>query len=966
MYTAILWKEYRQQMPMAVALMVFVVLLQISTYVLWELMVSTFQMDRSYNFLGIAVVISALYSASAAAILYSNEHEEKTYTFLRALPVPRHLLFAGKMTWLFGSATVFLLVALVESFVLSVALFPGTLQVSPGEVLGFTFGAIGGCVVLPIFWGLFWSTNMRYQMHALLATFVSASSSFWLIYAGFAGVFNPNDSRFESVFGWWIVGVFIVLSLLIGAIGIYDAYRWHELCKDKTGKLTGLLKFFSIARPMEASMSDRMVRGSTMKVRGEFAALYFHTVRQSKALFICAYAVGIAFLIVQILFLGPPEKNVPQNPLSDILMMLVIIATYCTAFAFCGSVFSADQPKRCSFFADRGVSPRKIWWSRVLAFGSVYYFFVFFGCVIFLIQYYDSSKDDIVFLLFGPGVAFIFTSVLFFSGVLVSQLCRSRIVAIVGTVVLASAISAWGFLIVTLFGTCISVDVALHYCWGQPESVSSVLWFFLNNPAFWCTVPIFLCWIIASRVRSADWLRGRALLTLRKGHRTVPLLLFGPFLLICLLIPPFRVYSVPRYDYGYTADASIHTPGFTYAVENANTPEAQYWDYFRSILVTPEENRKRIESVQAAFHDPKNANIAAKHLDFENEVVDGLVGYLCTTAQFSSPVYKEHIAALPSEEQEKIAASNYRVRGGRSDFHLDGFDEKLLQELDETIAILEELGANRVPLSERIKRQYEVQYRLVQDGKLPFHYDKNHYLRKELRWLSWRSIPWEKTRAKKRLWNRFQIACHVSEQAEGLILHGHGDRNAIQDRERDFLRRENLTSGQEGGLFDYFADSLGFYFTSNYTTENVYNQEVLRRATIIKLALVKYRVIHGEFPKTLEELKTIGYLKEIPSAPYYNEPFFYDPAPSGDEPVTMREVYHTEIESLRDHVQGTPYLWVRKLGQAYNVPNPKLTGGQIEWKGGLGKCFDIHVYTSTHAKSVPPKSFPELEVEIVR
>jgi hypothetical protein len=75
--------------------------------------------------------------------------------------------------------------------------------------------------------------------------------------------------------------------------------------------------------------------------------------------------------------------------------------------------------------------------------------------------------------------------------------------------------------------------------------------------------------------------------------------------------------------------------------------------------------------------------------------------------------------------------------------------------------------------------------------------------------------------------------------------------------------------------------------------------EMRRRATLIVIALVAWRLEHGTLPQTLDQLDGVD-LDEVPLDPWNNKPFNYQPA------GLPYEIKFPDPPSI---AAGQPFLW---------------------------------------------------------
>jgi ABC-type transport system involved in multi-copper enzyme maturation permease subunit len=90
--TALFWKEYRQQIMLLITIFMLGVLFQLAACL------STFSTPMQPYFWTLGMFVTVLYAAGAAGILFSREHDEKTFGFLRSLPITADTILVGKLS----------------------------------------------------------------------------------------------------------------------------------------------------------------------------------------------------------------------------------------------------------------------------------------------------------------------------------------------------------------------------------------------------------------------------------------------------------------------------------------------------------------------------------------------------------------------------------------------------------------------------------------------------------------------------------------------------------------------------------------------------------------------------------------------------------------------------------------------------------------------------------------------------
>ncbi|MGL6195250.1 MAG: ABC transporter permease [Thermoguttaceae bacterium] len=881
MYRTLLWKEYRQNFPLLAALFIFVILLQLaSTLWLFGNPYRGFMDGGAATMLRIALLVTALYTTGMSAILFCNEHEEKTYSMIRSLPVSRGLLLAGKFSWLFFSSTAFFVVAGIEGFLWDYLVGNAYFDMSNvGEAIGVALGAYALIVLFPICWGMLWTTRTNSQLNSLLGALISASCISWL---SFTFAYNYlNDSSYRGFIGLTIT---VSLAIIAGVTGIVSGYYWFDIWRDKGNPFADWTDRETSADEEAASLS--------YKPKWEFAALYCQAISQSRNLFMYAILIGVINCTMSFGLVFSGIKDVNSDYTFVIQLILFVSALY--GFIFCGSIFSGDQKSGCAFLADRGISPGKIWLSRIAAFGSVYFgvglalMLTFIFCATYenIGRISEMSALNVIerVINFWTGQFWIMLAMLlgatglycipFICGALVSMLFRSRIISIVCTTTLAWLFIGWCSFLMVYLGVNVEDSRAK-----------------LNFSFLWFIVPLLAGILIASRLRIDDWLRRRSIW---KSRRPVILSLVAPFVFVFVVLPLYRIYSIPVIDFGYRANPA-----------RLEKPISEDSIGFDIQLYIEQMTDQYVVNNQPLYEDNQINRQAAKLAVTRKLINDKNDDSFYPLRFLGYNPGRIHYYNLPRIESDEFkAGNNTDTQLSERDFPYD-LAKISPQFLRDGIAFLESTPTNRVSYTTLLKKEFENEYRLVKHGlpakaymdwKDPFSTMLRAYL----------ICPWEKARTLRQLAYEFQDQMYLAEKAEEAIYENKGDLRELSQRERDgYFRRERNYSSIFNGPLDMVSPWTGIYFG------HVYQTEAGRRADIILLALMLYKKEHGCLPENLNELVTAGILKEVPRVPCIDEPFVYVQHPDGTEQEGNLDY------SINKHTPGTPYLWYPTLSYLY-------------------------------------------------
>jgi|GEM_PF-5312460 len=532
---ALFWKEFRQQYLLATVLFAFCVIVQLLIRI-------TMMFDNAnvtlgpQSYFGVSITILMLYVVAATSILFSKEHEEQTYSFLRMLPITKGSIVLSKLGWVVVSTVCLALgMGIVTMFFYLVT--PerswefGLSRNSPTfEEIVSLVSAIFAYLVICFCWGLFWTTHSKSQMMSFLLTVGCIFGT-----AGGLGYFtsevleiHEGSSSFNTV-----TIAQLIVAILFGGVGLWSAWEWIARKENR-------MAFVAI----KSVTKEEKVKLLATPVRGEFRWLLWQTYRQSR--WVILYTLGFGLSIYLVFLLGlfdfgrsfqdvwNRSPKILQNGSAFVAVVWWIMLCI-TPFAFCGSVFFQDHQKNAvQMLGYRGVSPGKVWWSRICVFGATYFWLpvALLLSLIVYVFYLVITRDleNPVILSFDTRNVEQFRPILaywvfayfglFVVGQFVSLYVRSMILAIFSTALFCWLLGIW----------------------------ASFLFSLLNLSPSWTLLPILIACLVSSRLRAADWLRGRNTF---KAHVKSLIPVIATIGVIIIAVPLVRVYSVPMVSLGF-------------------------------------------------------------------------------------------------------------------------------------------------------------------------------------------------------------------------------------------------------------------------------------------------------------------------------------------------------------------------------------------------------------------------------
>lgn len=444
----------------------------------------------------IAAGLTAFYALGCAATAFAGERESGTYELQRVLPVTPQELLAGKL--LFAAVSTLLLGVIVwlsasclyqlRWYATDIA--QSQLLVAPIAVLG----AVKSIELLA--WGTFYSLltarPLRAAVLAAVTTTAIAYPLSWLLSD------IPEGQRtllyFPSFLGdmTTLLPRAIIIMLVVGC-DIVLVRRWFL----EPSRITD-----ASARQLHRKQRARNWAMRLGRTPGQQRLLWQQLVR-SRWLLLTVALVFLGLSLMAILtYQGVRHTVVELTFLSGMVPVGAMIGSF---------VFANDQVGlQFRFFAERGVSARRVWWVRQAYWGAILLLGLLIGTAIDARAAYDVYGSTWL------KIAAVWCVVLTAYGVgqLCSQWIRSPLVATTMALVLTIPLTMW----------CV------------------VIWFFGVN-AWGAVVPIPLAMLVATWATADGWLKEDVSRRL-KLSRT--LLLGVPALFVVLFTIGYRWLEIPK------------------------------------------------------------------------------------------------------------------------------------------------------------------------------------------------------------------------------------------------------------------------------------------------------------------------------------------------------------------------------------------------------------------------------------
>lgn len=510
-FRRVFWKESRVQAHIWIALAIGVLLLQ-------GIVVSSELVHQSYISPGVVTalfvvtsVIGVCYAAASASILIAGEREDETAFLLRTFPIPRTALLGGKLSFTVTSLLALLLFGFVSAACLG-GLFGRDRLTIPGDLWTYS-RSIGGAIA----WGLLFSLLVERVMVAL-----GLAIGTEIVVVGILGNFLPAEWR-EPVY-WTIVPAILILDLVLAA-------RW--LAGESLAPASLWKPSTAVPR---AEWSTRWLRllqqivGSGSPERRATGTLVWRELRGAVPFALVWFVVGV----VLVDFVMRMRDKFPAH-----FLFLALTPGVCGLMTALG-----DQRKSLfRFYADRGISPLRIWSVKIGTWLSVAAaFLILFG-------WYDATFTGRFDRTFGHPIGSVFQGI--------EQSVRMQLTRLTWAPTEGLTFLHWNFLLsvslmlftIGQWGAFLRRQAVVAVALTIGLGFVAIAWHFVvisaNLPLLWTTWPITLAGLAATAWNSSRWLEEdhRWPTTLRRAAWLVV-----PILAVLVTARTLRITAIPAIE----------------------------------------------------------------------------------------------------------------------------------------------------------------------------------------------------------------------------------------------------------------------------------------------------------------------------------------------------------------------------------------------------------------------------------
>jgi ABC-type transport system involved in multi-copper enzyme maturation permease subunit len=740
---------------------------------------------------------------------------------------------AGRLFW---SKIVF---AVVSTLVMIAVLWPAAMAFSAGRLpsAGQTAGlwALWGFAAVELLvWGTLFSLLSTQPLKATILAVATTSVVVHLTTAHY--IRSPADYFYLEPYRDALPPR-MAIALLVGLVDVWLGARWFR-------ETASAVRERPVGRKREAGVAGRSL---TVSREGGFARLVWQAFRQNASM------IGVfGLLTVPMALLGSgawaaaargagqfSRKWTFSNQSLPVLSLLLILLVSLIG----ASTFLADQRmSRFRFLAERGVSPRAVWWSRQLVWMAVATVPVIVIGIAMLPMLPWLFRDEVPLYAQLAGLSCV--AMAYAAGQFCSMVFRSGVLAAVFGAVLAGLLSIWTVLM----------------------AAGGVPW-------LWSVAPIPLVLLVATRVRTPNWLRERGGL---RGWMPMMLALALPGAAILTAVPFYRAYEIPVVSLGFSPAEYFRPP---------NAEEKATLEMYREALRLADQGDEE-KSLKLALEaskrpacdcfDPLGRDMLfPKMAQLAHQVISN--GSDMEQAGRLVEAFDRYLAALRISVQLRQRAGQLVVLYAADPveravqqrlLHWSTAPGQTPERVRKAVARLEQITDDLPSRTSEVASQYFVLRRLIDgdtEAMAQEGWDEEQIIRTAL-WLKW--MPWERARAHRLLNSLTARAMDQMRDVESAMANG------VKVPPQFYTLRYGFHP--EDARDDWLRQHFRLLWSSDHGAPEAMNMETRRRAVRLVLAIEAWKLEHRRLPETLDVLIGTS-LDQIPLDPYSAEPFRWFP-----------------------------------------------------------------------------------------
>jgi hypothetical protein len=642
------------------------------------------------------------------------------------------------------------------------------------------------------------------------------------------------------------------------------------------------------------------------------------------AIVVVVMLMPLAFMVFMIWVQHGPDLNQITHPDWRVYSTLLVILALAMPPLIGSFTFLGDQRRRYyRFLAERGIGPRIVWLGRLwpwLVIAPCLFGILTLLVIRFIPIFYDwpwepwqKVTSSIIFGTISYLAGYLVLSIC--AGQLCSMFFRSGILAGLFGLILAGILAGW---------------LDLMWLWG-------INW-------LWSVAPIPLVLLLATWLRAPDWILERNQIS---AWLRPALVLILPAVFLLIAVPLHRLTEIPVVGPGFDPDHFFRPLNdeelatvdiYKKALEKySGMPQPQseseahdnVSESIDNMLMRPnrpfsltaqeiawvEKNQETIPLAVEASKGEKDILTPSSPFDSDNQHFDEWAVYELGKLLICSATKLQSAGNLDAAIEQYLAVVRIarQLRSARWDYGIDRLESCVYDQLPfwaaqtgqtadkikKAIAQLEEITADMPAGAQQIKFLYMQTKADLGEGFQS--HGKSYMTMANILWLK---IPWERARALRLLNVITRSDLEAVAQAESAAEEGRpiavlpGDTYFFYafyywGKEPPYALREEIVIPP---LIQYARQS----FSVIWGFADMVNR---RRATPIVLALQAWKLEHGSYPKTLNEL--VGpYLKHLPDDPYSGESYRYFP-----DGLNLSMPHTDEYFILISPERGRPFIW---------------------------------------------------------
>ncbi len=871
----ILWREAAEQYAFCIGIFAMLVTLQASMATM-----ETFDIapppSVAFGF-GMALFMTAIYSAASSALLLTAETDAGTFSFQRTRPIGWLTYLLGKLSWVVLSSLLLGLIAWLET-----AVWMGVFPSSPDASLALGVSGVG--ILEGLAWGLLASMLIREPLRAVVAGIALASLGAWVTVAIHHTATGGGTVTVTAAY-YQAAGPRLIVAIAVLAAGLPLVRIWY-----RTGQPLRVWALTRVASG-EAGTPALTAQWSSCDrpCRGRWIRLIWHAWRQVRTPAVIYW--GSCLTVGGTVGFRELSRATYSSDSSDLVGSVTAVAFAIVAFSslLAGNTFGADQKARFLQLARDGVSPWEIWLSRLAVMAAVLLppAIVLCGSYCAVLFANDQFKP-----LFASQIGLLV--VLGYVPVLVigqacSMFVRSRIVGILAAPVMTGCFAFW-------------IGMGVFYLglgWGLGAA------------------PMLLALLVGSRLLVSARLRQD---NSWRAMRVPALLIVVATVFTYEALAYHRVNEIRPYDSVSQLGGTLGWP-WPAMKENAKEErETEPHAWMEHILVT--RGHVYGGKISSVLRRPWDENSQPLHTNLQAGTAGAYWNMLIVDAQLSATL-RDVTRRLEIPNDRLRAAIEFLEDWGEQ---RTGCAEWLAADFQRDMVWLQE-GPRKHADG---KNQYDK--RGFHCKALPWNYRWLYFERQRALRLLDRAFRIGADRA-----TEYETAVIHDQAIQGPedLPDVDVDPWGFERQRFRLLRSYDLVPYDPARPVWYQASALDEVFqqlrwqfrlfnsldTLGWSLRGgLYTAEAQRRGTILYLALRMYVNDHGRFPESLDALVEGKYLARLPVIPIAREPFYF--APDGASEELHRAItecnasradligpFGADISFLGQHDKSKPFLW---------------------------------------------------------